>query len=65
MTNDARADASKIHTYVIASYPGGVVRKTMPCGRSAAYVEAAYKELGRSEELYVTWEDKRYRVTRP
>ncbi|HYX20486.1 MAG TPA: hypothetical protein VFA98_06530 [Thermoanaerobaculia bacterium] len=65
MTNDARGDVSKIHTYVIASYPNGEVRKTMPCGRSGAYVEAAHKELGRNEELYVTWEGKRFRVTRP
>jgi hypothetical protein len=67
-----RGDVSKIHTYVIVAYSSGAihsgaiaVRKTMPCGRSSAYVEAAFKELQRGEELYVTWENRRYRVARP
>lgn len=58
-------DVSKIHTYVIAAYSSGTIRKTMPCGRSSMYVEAAHKELGGGEELYVTWEGRRYRVIRP
>jgi len=61
----ARGDVSKIHTYVIVAQSSGAVRKTMPCGRSSAYVEAAFKELQRGEELHVTWESKRYRVARP